>query len=274
MPKRSAKRLPGAQPRHRQSTPPMNSDRSTVVTRPAGPDAWTIVIWVFVGLALFCSGGLAVYIVVGMPTEGVQREAGQSGPELVRPAPPAKSIEEPAVEIPPPATVDEEPAVEIPPPATLDEEPAVPISSPPNSLQAPPLDEAPSEPPAPIGDVAVLPRDTVVDVKAFSGEPFGVGKITVDFPEGNRPTWYADQFIHLEGGRTLYPAFDVRHALLADESRSKVDRYECYFPLNFRSRAEFLRIHPHTCSRARLGALYQPRCGGTRGLTRGLLRVN
>jgi hypothetical protein len=72
-------------------------------------------------------------------------------------------------------------------------------------------------------------QSPTVELQAFTGEPFGVGKITVFFSEDSRPTWLPDQLISLEAARSLYPVVNVRYASASKASQWQVDRYEGYF---------------------------------------------
>ncbi len=121
-------------------------------------------------------------------------------------------------------------------PAEGNEEEAVPDVPPDKPLRVPSHSPLPAkeqkssgdgQPPAPAPPV--LAQETGVEVIAYTGEPFGVARITVDFPDDRMPTWYPDQFIQLTGRRVLYPAFKVNYSRSAGEPRSKVDHYECYF---------------------------------------------
>lgn len=116
------------------------------------------------------------------------------------------------------------------------EEEAVPDVLPDKPLPVPSHSPLPAKDDTSSGDLqpptsapAVLVQDTVVELKAYTGEPFGVAKLTVEFPDDSMPTRYPDQFIRLTGRRVLYPAFEVDYSRSAGEIRSKVDRYECYF---------------------------------------------
>ena len=159
-------------------------------------------------------------MILSVRAKDAQPEVTQSAPELLPPSAATENVDVSTL-------------------AAVDDERAGPSFSLADSLPTPPLEtafalpeknaNASEEPLAPVLGAAILPRDTVVDVKAFAGEPFGVGKITVDFPEGRGPTWYRDQLIHLQGTRTLYPAFDVHRTFSTNESQTKVDRFECYF---------------------------------------------
>lgn len=138
----------------------MNSDRSRVVTRSAGPDAWNVVIWGLVGLAIFCSGGPGVYIILGMSTEEGRPAAAQSGRGLVPPDRLTEETEEPTVVIPAPAKVDVERAVQSSSPAD-----SLPVPPPENSSASPiELGNAPGEPPAPVSDDAILPQGEMLPV--------------------------------------------------------------------------------------------------------------
>ncbi|MHC4405449.1 MAG: outer membrane protein assembly factor BamB family protein, partial [Planctomycetota bacterium] len=85
--------------------------------------------------------------------------------------------------------------------------------------------------PLPEPVIGLLPEETAVEVEAFVGEPFGVARMAVEIPEGQRPPWYPDQLIRIEQpqGRALYPTFNVQYATGEDGSRRRVNRFECHF---------------------------------------------
>lgn len=92
-------------------------------------------------------------------------------------------------------------------------------------------------PAAPAADAAKKPAAAVpndrpkVTVEALAGEPFGVGRIVVEFPGKTGPKWFPDQSfgIRQEARRALYPAFATQYAIAADGSDWQVREFTCYF---------------------------------------------
>jgi uncharacterized protein (TIGR03067 family) len=181
----------------------------------------TILTWGLAGLAVIMGSALGAYFFLASAIGTAEPASGQSGrrpdPSIDIP----RTIEKPSGTAPTVSRAGEDQTT-----GAASSGPANPTGS----AQSLAKNSAATQQPVESSqDLAILPDDTAVEVRAFEGEPFGVGKITVDFPESRRPKWHADRFIHLEGPQALYPAFDVRYAVGSQMPRSQVDRYECYF---------------------------------------------
>ncbi len=194
-----------------------------------GVDALGATTWAVALLAAFLVGALSAYVGMTLGGDGADVEpSGTADGAGASPAvPPPSGTEEPD-----PAAVTkaatEQGRAGPPGPSAAKVAPGTNAEATADPAEAP-RPSAPAAVAAQGAGAAILPDDTAVEVRALAGEPFGVGKITVDFPEGRRPTWHADQPIQLQGDRVLYPAVKTEYAFAPGESQSQVDRYQCYF---------------------------------------------
>lgn len=70
-----------------------------------------------------------------------------------------------------------------------------------------------------------------IDAQAFTGEPFGVGQLTVRYLPGRGPQLVAGQGVWLsdKSGRVLYPVYSVGHVRTESNARGGVGSITAYF---------------------------------------------
>lgn len=83
-----------------------------------------------------------------------------------------------------------------------------------------------------LGSICFGQTQVKIETQAASGKPFGVGKMTVNFPTGRGPAVASDQPLWLSdaGGRALYPAFKIERGFSpTPRNDSSVDSVTAYF---------------------------------------------